>query len=87
MKTASVRELRSRTAELIDSDEPVLVTRNGKSAALLYPLHDPNKVPLEVRRQLFLELTAKIGRQLGPDVTEEEIARDFAAYQKRRRRR
>jgi antitoxin (DNA-binding transcriptional repressor) of toxin-antitoxin stability system len=87
MKTASVRELRSKTAELIDSDEPVLVTRNGKSAALLYPLHDPNKVPLEVRRQLFLELSSKIGEQLGPGVTEEEIARGFAAHQKRRRRR
>lgn len=87
MKTASVRELRSRTAELIDSDEPVLVTRNGKNAAVLYPLHDPNKVPLEVRRALFVEMTAKIGKQLGAGVTEEEIARDFAAHQKGRRRR
>jgi prevent-host-death family protein len=87
MKTASVRELRSRTAELIDSDEPVIVTRNGKNAAVLYPLHDPDKVPLEVRRQLFLEMSAKIGEQLGTSVTEDEIARDFAAHQKRRRRR
>jgi antitoxin (DNA-binding transcriptional repressor) of toxin-antitoxin stability system len=68
MKTASVRELRSRTAELIDSDEPVIVTRNGKHAALLYPLHDPDKVPLEIRRELFREITAKIGKQLGPGV-------------------
>ncbi len=87
MTTVSVDELRSRTAELLESDEPVIVTRQGKQAAVLYPLHDPEKVPLEVRRELFRDSIRKIGKQIGPDVTEEEIARDFAAHQKRRRRR
>ena len=62
MTTVSVDELRSRTAELLESDEPVIVTRQGKQAAVLYPLHDPEKVPLEVRRELFRDSIRKIGR-------------------------
>jgi antitoxin (DNA-binding transcriptional repressor) of toxin-antitoxin stability system len=87
MKTTSIREFRSRVAELIDSDEPVLVTRNGKRAALLYPLHDPKKIPIEIRRRLFRDLTDEIGKQLDArGVTDEEIERDFAAAKKHRRR-
>ena len=86
MKTTSIREFRSRIAELIDEDEPVLVTRHGKNAAVLYPLGDPNKVPVEIRRQLFLDLTADIAEQLQTQgVTDDDIDRDSAAHQKRRR--
>lgn len=87
MKTASIRDFRSRIAELIDSDEPVLVTRHGKNAAVLYPLHDPKKIPIEIRRKLFLEMSASIAKELDArGVTDEEIERDFAAFKKRRRR-
>jgi prevent-host-death family protein len=87
MKTTTIRDFRSRIAELIDSDEPVLVTRNGKNAAVLYPLRDPKKLPIEIRRNLFLDMTADIAKQLRTKgVSEDEIERDFAAYQKRRRR-
>jgi prevent-host-death family protein len=87
MKTTSIRDFRSRIAELIDSDEPVLVTRHGKNAAVLYPLHDPKKIPLEIRRKLFLEMSKSIGKELdAKGVTDEEIERDFAAFKKRRRR-
>jgi prevent-host-death family protein len=87
MKTTTIRDFRNRIAELVDSDEPVLVTRHGKNAAVLYPLHDPKKIPIEIRRKLFRDLTDEIGRQLdAKGVTEEEIDRDFAASKKRRRR-
>lgn len=87
MKTTSIREFRSRIAELIDSDEPVLVTRHGKNAAVLYPLHDPTKIPIEIRRKLFRDITASIAKQLDAQgVTDEDIERDFAASRKRRRR-
>ena len=87
MKTTSIRDFRSRIAELIDSDEPVLVTRHGKNAAVLYPLHDPKKIPVEIRRKLFLEMSKSIGKELDArGVTDEEIERDFAAFKKRRRR-
>ncbi len=64
MKTTSMRDFRSRIAELIDGDEPVLVTRRGKNAAVLFPLKDPNMIPIELRRKLFRELTNDIARQL-----------------------
>jgi prevent-host-death family protein len=87
MKTTTVREFRSRFAELLASDEPVLVTRHGKPAALVLSLKDPQKIPAEVRRELFLAMTRDIAKQLRTGkITEEEIERDFRAYQKRRRR-
>lgn len=87
MKTTSIRDFRSRISELIDSDEPVLVTRHGKNAAVLYPLGDPKKIPLEIRRKLFRDITASIATELdAKGVADEEIERDFAAFKKRRRR-
>lgn len=87
MKTTTIREFRSNIAKLIDSDESVLVTKHGKPAAVLYPLHDPSKVPMEVRRKLFLALAGDIAKQLdAKGISEEEIDRDFAEFKKRRRR-
>ena len=88
MKTTTIREFRGNIAKLIDSDESVLVTKHGKPAAIMYPLRDPAKIPMEIRRKLFLSLAADIGKQLdAKGVSEEEIERDFAEFKKRRRRR
>ena len=85
MKTTSLRDFSTRIAELVDDGEPVLVTRDGKAAAVLYPLRDPKKLPLEIRRQLFLELTTDIAKQLDAQgVTEEDIEREFTASRRRR---
>ena len=87
MKTASIRDFRTRIAELIDSDEPVLVTRHGKNAAVLYPLNDPKKIPLDLRRKLFRELTNDIAKQLDTKgVTDDDVERAVTASKKRRRR-
>jgi len=87
VKTTTIREFRSNIAKLIDSDESVLVTKHGKPAAVLYPLHDPSKVPLEVRRKLYFALAGDIAKQLdAKGISEEEIDRDFAEFKKRRRR-
>jgi prevent-host-death family protein len=87
VKTTTIRELRSNVAKLIDSDESVLVTKHGKPAAVLYPLRDPSKIPLEIRRKLYLALTEDIAKQLdAKGITEEDIERDFAEFKKRRRR-
>jgi len=87
MKTATIRDFRTRIAELLDGDEPVLITRHGKNAAVVYPLGAPEKLPMEIRRKLFLDMTADIAKQLRTrGTTDEEIERDFDAYRKRRRR-
>lgn len=84
MTTISIEELGKRAAELLDHDEPVFVMRDGEEVAVLYPLREP-KTPMEERRKRFIELSRKIGEQMGPDVTEEEIARGLAEHQARRR--
>ena len=86
MTTISVDELGSRAAELLRGDEPVMVTReDGGYVGVLYPIRNPNDIPMEVRRKRFMELTDKIGALIPPDVTDEDIERDFAEFKKRRR--
>lgn len=87
MKTTSVRELRSHLSDVIDGGETVLVTRHGKPAAVVYSLRDPKKVPAQVRQELFHAMSDDIAKQLdAKGITEDDIQRDLAAYQKRRRR-
>ena len=87
MKTTTIRELRGNIAKLIDSDESVLITKHGKPAAVMYPLRDPAKIPLEIRRKVYLALTEDIAKQLdAKGISEEEIERDFTEFKKRRRR-
>lgn len=51
------------------------------------PLHDPQKIPLEIRRKLFRDITASIEKQLDAQgVNDEEIERELTALKKRRRR-
>ena len=47
---------------------------------------DLSRLPLEIRRQRFLALSAEIGKQLdAKGISEEEIERDFEEWKKRRR--
>jgi antitoxin (DNA-binding transcriptional repressor) of toxin-antitoxin stability system len=88
MKRATIREFRSNIAEIIAGDESVLVTRHGKPAAIVYPLTDPAKVPIEIRRKLYLAMAGEIGRQLETrGVTEEQIERELKDHKTRKRRR
>lgn len=86
MKTATIREFRSNIAELLAGDESVLVTKHGKPAAVVYPLNDPAKIPIEVRRKLYLAMSADIAKQLDTRVSDEQIEREFTEHKKRRRR-
>jgi prevent-host-death family protein len=87
MKTATIREFRGNIAKLIDSDESVLVTKHGKPAAIIYPLRNPSKIPMEVRRKLYVAMAGEIAKKLAAkNISEEEIERDFAEHKKRRRR-
>jgi len=87
MKTTSISDFRSRIAELLDGAEPVLVTRDGHNAAVVYPLKDPTMLPLDLRRKLFRDITDEVAKQLRTKrVTDDQLERDFADYKKRRRR-
>lgn len=88
LRTASVRELRSHVSEMIEGPQTVLVTKHGKATAMVFPLSNPKEIPLELRRQLYLALSAKIAQVLdAKGISEEEVLRDFEDAKKRRRRR
>lgn len=52
MKRASIRDFRANLAELIDAEEPVVVTRHGSAAAIFYPMANVRQVPIELRREI-----------------------------------
>ena len=86
MKVTGIRELRARTAVLLGSGEPVLVTKHGKVAGVYVPLDEPDRLPDDLRR----ELTGVVGKHLAKalerkGVTERAVKEDFRAYRRRRR--
>jgi len=86
VKTVAIREFRGKIAELISGDESVLVMKDGKPAAVVYPLGDPKQIPLDLRRKLYLAMTGETAKQLDTQgVSEEQIEREFNEHKKRRR--
>lgn len=87
MKTTSVRDFREHVADHLDGSEPVLITRNGRNAGVLFPIEELKKLPLEYRRKLFRDLTNDVAKQLATKgVSEEDIQGAFTAHKKHRRR-
>jgi hypothetical protein len=86
MRVAGIRELRSKTAELLGGDELLLVTRHGKISGLYLPLEDANRLPQDLRRELSQVLSAHLAQQLAAGGwSEKEIHEDFDAFRRRRR--
>jgi antitoxin (DNA-binding transcriptional repressor) of toxin-antitoxin stability system len=86
MKVTGIRELRTRTAVLLGSGEPVLVTKHGKVSGVYVPLDEPDRLPADLRR----ELTGVVGKHLAKalerkGVTERDVKEDFRAHRRRRR--
>jgi len=86
MKVTGIRELRARTAVLLGSGEPVLVTKHGKVSGVYVPLDEPDRLPDDLRR----ELTGVVGKHLAKalqrkGVTERDVKEDFRAYRRRHR--
>lgn len=73
MRISTVREFRQHTSTLSDNQEPLLVTRS-------------TTLPKDLRRELFLVLSADIGRQLKRSKGAEElILKDFDSWKQKRR--
>jgi hypothetical protein len=86
VKVVTVRDFRDRATEMFRSRDVVLVTRDGKPAGFYIPWDRPD-VPIELKRELFAELTDRVGAQLdAAGATEEEILADFAEWRAARRR-
>jgi hypothetical protein len=84
MKVVTVRAFRDRASEMFRSDDVILITRDGKPAGFFLPWDAP-ELPDDLRREVFLRLTAEIAAQRAArGVTEEEVLSDFAAARRRR---
>jgi hypothetical protein len=86
MKVAAMRKLEAGSPAFMESDEPVLVTRQGKVSGLYVPLDDPSQIPDDLRRDLI----SAVGRYIAgvleeKGVSEEEILGDFDAFRRHRR--
>jgi len=86
MKVGSMRKLEAGSPALVDGDEPVLVTREGKISGLYVPLEDPSHLPDDLRHDLM----SAVGRYIAGiletrGVSEEEILKDFNDFRRRRR--
>ena len=84
MKVAAIQKLETGPPAFMESDEPVLVTREGKISGLYVPLDDPSQIPDDLRRDLI----SAVGRYLSgvldeKGVSEEEILEDFDAFRRR----
>jgi hypothetical protein len=58
MGIAGMRKLESPA--LLEGDEPVLVTREGKISGLYLPLENPDQIPEDLRR----DLVSAVGRYI-----------------------
>ena len=71
---------------LLEGDEPVLVTKEGKISGLYLPLENPDQVPEDLRRDLISAVGRYISEALAEKgVREEEILEDFDDFRRRRR--
>ncbi len=85
MRISSVREFRDRATALLRSDDPILVTRRGRVAGVFLPWREAT-LPVDLRRELFLMLTADIARELRKKrVSQDEVLKDFEHWRKGRR--
>lgn len=78
MKTATIEEVVKSPEQMLAGKESVVVTQDGKATSVVFPLHDPQAIPLEIRRRLYAETSAEVSRQLGEKgISQEQIERDI----------
>lgn len=84
MRVATVREFRDNATGLLRSNEPVLITRRGRMAGVFFP-SPGGTLPVDLKRELFAQLSAEIARQVKKSGgAEGEILSDFKSWRKTR---
>jgi hypothetical protein len=71
--------------KILDGNEPVLVTREGKISGVYVPLEEAGPLSDDLRRELIVVLGRHISARLeAKGIMEEEIQEDFNAHRRRR---
>ena len=80
MRVSTVRDFRDQASALLRSDEPILITRRGRMAGVFFPSPE-GMLPIDMKKQLFAQLSAEIGRQIKKaGSSEKEILTDSHIY-------
>jgi hypothetical protein len=80
MRVIGISEFRDKASEMFRSPEPILVTRRGEVTGLYLP-YPTQTLPMELKRELFAQISETIGRRLQEaGITEEEILDDFERF-------
>lgn len=86
MKMATVRQFRDGATQFLRERQPILVTRRGELAGIYLPCPIA-RLPMDMKRQVFVALSEEMGRRLKKlGVTEKELQRDFRAWRGERRK-
>ena len=79
VRISTVREFRDNATGLLQSKDPVLVTRRGRLAGVFFPRPE-STLPMELKRELFDMLSADVARQIKKrGLSEDEVLSDFEA--------
>ena len=85
MKTRTVREFQENAPDLLQSKDPILVTRRGRLAGVFFPWPE-STLPVEFKRECFSVLSAEVEREVKQrGVSESEVSEDFESWRKARR--
>jgi hypothetical protein len=85
MRVSTIREFRDHASRLMRDSQPLLVTRRGRLAGIFLPW-TADTLPTDLKKELFLALSADMGRQLKKTKTSEEaVLADFDLWKKKRR--
>ena len=85
MRISTIREFRDKTAALLRSKTPILVTRRERLAGIFFPRPELT-LPVELKRELYAMLSSDVARELRRrKVSEKDVLTDFEASRKKRR--
>ncbi len=78
MRTASATEFHDHVTRMINSKEPIVVTRRGKTPiGVFYPMNSKN-LPKEVRLEVLRTLTNDIRKEMKlKGISSDEILKEF----------
>jgi len=86
MDTLGVKEFKDKVTQVINERHPVLVTKYNKPEGLYFPLSHLKKMPLDLKRQIYLALSKKVIEKLeAAGIQEEEVLSDFDRHRGHRR--
>lgn len=85
MKTAAIPEIKKDVSVMLDSNEPLLITRQGNLSGLYLPLEYPDRIPSGVSRRLASVLGGYLAQLLqAQGISDGDIEEDFRDFRRNR---